>query len=61
MWECGSDTVIQIQCLDKDTYWLKSSIFLVGTKEEKMRVFKKKIMGKYPEIYTSFRKVYYVC
>lgn len=61
MLECGSDTVVQIQCLDEKGFWTRESVFLVGTREEKAKAFLNKVFGKHAEIYTTSRKVYYVC
>ena len=56
--ECA---VMQIQVLDKNTYWSKRTIFInMDNDLDWVHVYLKKVCGKFPYINCSCRKVKYV-
>lgn len=55
--ECS---VMQIQILDNETYWVKRTIFLVMDWDlDWLNVYMQKICGKFPNIHCTCRMVKY--
>lgn len=54
-------SIMQIQLLDEETYWMKRSVFLVMDSElDWVHAYWNKVCGKYPNLNATIRKVKHV-
>ena len=61
MYTVNNCSVMQVQCLDENGYWIKRSVFVVSDDfNEFFKIYQKKIKNTCVDSYTTFRRVLYV-